>query len=175
MSIDIMLDLETCGVKPGCIVLSIGASSFDLNHTFYKKLCASCLKGAGLKEDPDTMKWWSKQDPIARAEAFSGTDSSVQVLGAFSDFLRALEVEHKDVYVWGNGADFDLPILAAVYETFGMRTPWKPFNGRCYRTLKNLYHNIKMERFEGMKHTALADAKNQAQHARDILKTHFAY
>jgi hypothetical protein len=31
-----------------------------------------------------------------------------------------------------------------------------------------------MKKFEGLKHSALADAKNQASHAREILSQHFS-
>lgn len=173
MSIDIMVDLETTGVSAGCGILAIGACSFLGKYTFYDRIHPHSCLTAGLKEDPETLKWWNKQDRAARDEAFSGTKDLVMVLGQFADFLRCLPAPSKVVYLWGNGADFDLPILSAAYSAVGMKTPWEPFNGRCYRTLKNLYKPIAMREFEGLKHTALADAKNQAAHAREILRIHF--
>jgi DNA polymerase III epsilon subunit-like protein len=167
---DVMLDLETCGVSPGCVILSIGACTFRGDRTFYEKISVMDSEHQGLFKDPATMAWWNKQDPEARKEAFSGAKDLVSILGSFSDFLRSI---NSDIYIWGNGADFDLPILAAAYIRVGMKTPWKPFNGRCYRTLKNLYFDVKMEPFEGMKHNALVDAQNQAAHARLILTKHF--
>ena len=171
MSLDIMIDLETTGVKAGCGILSIGASSFDLTKTFYEKIDHETCRKAGLVDDPSTIAWWQKQNPEARAEAFSGKKSIIEVLGAFQTWMNRLD--DKQIFVWGNGADFDLPILIAAYNSVGMAVPWKPFNGRCYRTLKNLYKNIPMQEFQGLKHTALSDAKNQAAHARDILRIHF--
>lgn len=47
-------------------------------------------------------------------------------------------------------------------------------NERCYRTLKNLYFNIKPLEFAGNKHNALHDALNQAEHASMILRKHFS-
>jgi hypothetical protein len=168
-----MVDLETTGTKAGCGVLAIGACSLDGTHTFYEKIDhLSCLS-AGLVDDPSTLKWWSKQEILAREEAFSGTKNLVMVLGQFADFLRSLPSPKKTIFVWGNGADFDLPILAAAYQAVGMEVPWEPFNGRCYRTLKNLYKSIPMRKFEGLKHSALADARNQAMHAHEILRIHF--
>lgn len=172
MSIDIMIDLETCGIRAGCTVLSIGASSFNQVHSFYNKIDPISSKERGLIEDPSTMQWWDRQKPEARIEAFSGTRTVEQALGEFSDWLRGIG-KKEDIFVWGNGADFDLPILAAVYAKVGMDLPWAPFNGRCYRTLKNLYKDVKAPIFEGMKHNALYDARYQAQHAYMILKKHF--
>lgn len=173
MSIDVMLDLETTGTKAGCCILAIGACSFSQEFTFYEKINLESCKIAGLRNEIETLKWWEKQTKEARDEAFSGTKDLITVLGQFSDFLRLLPATAKTTFVWGNGADFDLPILQAAYAKAGMKTPWEPFNGRCYRTLKNLYKTIEMRKFEGLKHNALADAKNQAMHAREILRIHF--
>jgi hypothetical protein len=172
-SIDIMIDLETTGIHPGCCILSLGASSFDQQHTFYQKISHDDSLRAGFFDDPFTIAWWNKQSLTARTEAFSGTTSIANVLGDFSTFLWRLPADKKKVFVWGNGADFDLPILQAAYLKLGMKVPWEPFNGRCYRTLKNLYKDVKMEPFTGVKHSALADAMNQAAHAHKILSKHF--
>ena len=45
-----------------------------------------------------------------------------------------------------------------------MPIPWKPYNGRCFRTIKNIHAEIIPNAFRGMKHNALEDAKNQAVH-----------
>lgn len=169
-SIDVMVDLETLGVNAGCTILTIGACTFDQNNAFYAKICRIDSDRHGFIEEPDTLAWWAKQDPEVRREAFSGVDPVIKVLGAFSDWITGLPA--KDVYIWGNGADFDIPLLKAYYEVCRMKTPWKPFNGRCYRTLKNLYSGIKGGPKVGHHH-ALADAKWQAAHAREILSQHF--
>lgn len=164
---DIMVDLETTGVAGGCGILSLGACTFDLGYNFYDKIShESCLEN-GLVDLPSTIAWWDKQNPLARAEAFSGTKSLAEVLGAFADWYSSIP---RTKFIWGNGADFDLPILQAAYDAVGMKKPWGPFNGRCYRTLKNLYPSISMGKFEGMKHNALDDAQMQARHALSILK-----
>lgn len=168
-----MLDLETCGTRPGCVVLAIGACSFDGEDTFYEKISVEDSKKFGLVQDPDTMAWWSKQDEAARQEAFSGTTILQTALGKFSDFIQSVTRRKGEVFLWGNGADFDQPILEAIYVAARMKYPIKPYNNRCYRTLKNLYKPIAMKSFQGLKHSALADARNQALHAREILRIHF--
>lgn len=175
MSKDIMLDLETLGTSPGCVILSIGASSFCGTYTFYEKISIESSKLSGLVEEPDTMRWWAKQSVEARNESFSGTSPLMGVLGRFSDFYSSIPTKpNEKKFIWGNGADFDLPILAAAYKAANMERPWEPFNGRCYRTLKNLYYEVKAPVFEGTKHTALADAQHQARHALMILRKHFS-
>jgi exodeoxyribonuclease VIII len=76
----------------------------------------------------------------------------------------------KDFLVWGNGADFDLPILSAAYVAAGFGgPPWKPYNGRCYRTLKNLRPDVPRPERRGTAHNALDDAVFQAEHAIALL------
>lgn len=160
-----MLDLETTGVSAGCCILSIGACALDLRDNFYVKVnLASCYE-RGLKDLPSTIAWWEKQDPVAKEEAFSGDTPILEALIRFSAWF------HKASKIWGNGADFDLPILGAAYEACGMEKPWKPYNGRCFRTIKNLYPYVIPSAFRGVKHNAYEDAKNQAIHLVKICHT----
>lgn len=171
-SMDVMVDLETLGTSPGCIILSIGATTFDERFQFYEKISLQDSDRQGFMEDPETMAWWSKQEPIVYAEATNGEKTVQEVLGEFSDWYKRLPA--TNVFIWGNGADFDLPILREYYTTMKMKAPWKPFNGRCYRTLKNLYPKITVTRAAAaVKHNALMDAIFQAQHACAILSQHF--
>ena len=166
---NVMLDLETTGVSAGCCILSIGACTLDLDTEFYAKIELSSCYDKGLKDLPSTLEWWDKQDPAVRTEAFSGVDQLAVVLIKFSDWLNS--VGEKKAKIWGNGADFDLPILGAAYEACGMEKPWKPYNGRCFRTIKNLYPDVIPSAFRGVKHNAYEDAKNQAIHLVKICHT----
>ena len=172
MGVDIMIDLETTGVSAGCCILSIGACSLDEKYKFYKKISLDSCYAKGLLDSPETMAWWGRQTAGARMEAFSGTTSLLEVLGEFSDWFHRTERIAGEAFIWGNGADFDLPILKAAYKACEMKEPWKPFNGRCYRTLKNLPENkqILADKFEGVKHSALDDAVFQARHMLKILR-----
>ena len=164
---NVMLDLETTGVAAGCCILSIGACTLDLDSFFYQKISLASCYDRGLRDLPSTLDWWNKQDPAVRTEAFSGVDQLAVVLIKFSDWLNS--VGEKKAKVWGNGADFDLPILAAAYEACKLEKPWKPYNGRCYRTIKNLYSDVPTNSFRGVKHNALEDDKNQAIHLMKIV------
>jgi exodeoxyribonuclease VIII len=169
---DIMIDLETMGTRAGCALVSIGAVAFGpkgLGEEFYEVVNSASCKG--LFVDVDTAAWWSKQSQEAREvlRLASRKASSLplpKALWKFRAYVRGVSV---DARVWGNGADFDLPILAAAYASIGEDAPWPPFNGRCYRTLKGLAREVKLER-GGTHHNALDDAKTQALHLIKILK-----
>jgi inhibitor of KinA sporulation pathway (predicted exonuclease) len=66
------------------------------------------------------------------------------------------------VSIWGNGANFDNPLLACAYEAVDVKPYYKFWNERCYRTVKNQYPDIKLER-TGTYHNALDDARSQAE------------
>ena len=174
---DIMVDLETLGTVPGCGVLSIGAVAFDpysdseeLGDKFYLVVDRRSCAKAGLKEDPDTLAWWHRQSPAAQQVLSDAQDPKVakQLTVALGDFNKFLP---SGARVWGNGADFDNPILACAYAAVGLKQGWAPYNGRCYRTLKGLpgARNVPFERV-GTYHNALDDAVSQALHAVRVFK-----
>lgn len=170
--IHVMIDLETTGKEPGCCILSIGAATFysplPNSHYFYERISHQSSLDSGFVDDTDTIRWWKEQSKDAYNEAFGGTAQIRDALLNFEAYLLGLK-KFGDVAVWGNGADFDNVILAAAYKKLDLFVPWDYRDNRCYRTLRNLLPYVKALPFEGTKHTALADATNQAAHAEALL------
>jgi hypothetical protein len=174
---DVMVDLETLGDGPGCVILSIGAVAFDplsgvIGGGFYSVVdTASCVV-AGLRYDQGTLDWWAKQSAEARAviaDAASGSAPPLaHALDNFSFYLTRFGGVAK-ARVWGNGADFDNAILAYAAKAVQRPKVWEHWNSRCYRTLKNLNRDVPMPERVGVFHNALDDAKTQAMHAVAIL------
>lgn len=170
----LMLDLETYGKGPGCTILAIGACFFsprsgEIGDKFYRAIDKEQSQW-GLKDHPDTVAWWEKQSDEAK-KVF--TDSNRRILpAALEDFgMFAMEgCEKKDLRIWGNGADFDNAILAYAYGACEMTVPWEFWNGRCYRTIKNLGHRAPIKRL-GTYHNALDDAVSQAEHLLEIVSS----
>ena len=168
--INIMIDIETLGTKPGCTILSIAAVPFAYASTedyepFYQKISETSCASYGLCSDIDTVNWWGRQSAEARTEAFSGTRDLKEVLEEFTAYLQ----QWQGCKVWGNGASFDVPLLEAAYSACDMQPPWKYFNSMCYRTLKTLYPQIPFVPAR-IKHNALHDAIAQASHAERIFR-----
>ncbi len=166
--VDVMIDIETLGTRPGCCILSIAAVPFSLTaplESFYERISIDSCIAAGLTVDDNTVAWWKKQDPVAMEEAFSGTAPIAEVLQRLNDYLATLGT----VRVWGNGASFDVPLLEAALSACSMKPKWSYTNSLCYRTLKNLFPFLRQPA-PTMKHNALADAKAQAVHAEKLLK-----
>jgi inhibitor of KinA sporulation pathway (predicted exonuclease) len=121
---------------------------------------ASCVR-AGLKMDISTIMWWMQQSEDARAAL---NTPAPQLWKALEDFTQWIDsTPAPDLEIWGNGANFDNVLLAAAYDACGLPRPWKHYQDRCYRTLKCLHPDMKIER-SGTHHNALDDARCQAEH-----------
>jgi 3' exoribonuclease, RNase T-like len=169
MSTHIMIDLETLGTTADAAILSIGAVVFDLetgmlDDTFYRVVSFESQPNRVLSRD--TLAWWMKQSPEAAAVFTDKNKFALQ--DALRDFAVWVPCLGK-VHAWSNGADFDLPMLTHAFDQCGLRQPWPTFNGRCYRTYKNLpgARDVKVIRV-GEHHNALDDAIYQAEHVCKI-------
>lgn len=182
----VMVDLETMGTVPGCAGLSIGAVEMNfermtLGAEFYTVVSLPDSLERYLHEDEDTKAWWEKQSPEARTvlEHANHPDAPTlpEAMHCFNEYLLGLG-GMRSIRLYGNGADFDNPILRVMWDAADVR----PFNskagffgGRCYRTLKSLDELLgpdfaapKLER-SGTYHNALDDAKTQALHLMEIV------
>ena len=174
MSTNIMIDLETLGTTADAAILSIGAVRFDLDtglldDTFYRVVSFDSQPNRVLSRD--TLAWWMEQSPEAAAVFTHKPKLSLpDTLRDFAGWVRSL----GSVHAWSNGADFDLPMLTHAFEQCGIKQPWPPYHGRCYRTYKNLpgARSVTVHR-TGAHHNALDDAIYQAEHVCKIHQTLF--
>lgn len=169
-ALPVMLDLETLGTGANSAIISIGACEFDpdtgeIGSTFHGIICKQSCFDIGAGFDQSTIDWWEKQTAAAKAASYAHEAPS-KVTDVLSDFAEWL---NKNTTVWGNGADFDNAMLAELYRKAGYKeNPWKFWNNRCYRTMKNMFPQVSMSR-HGTHHNALDDAISQAKHLCKIL------
>jgi exodeoxyribonuclease VIII len=158
-----MIDLETMALTPDCAIVSIGAVIFDPRYgivtddTFYVELK---WREQNRTISKSTRAWWKTQAPHIQAATMRG-DTSLQ--GALSDLEFWLP---DDVKVWGNGATFDISILEDAYRQCKHDIPWKFWNIRDMRTVKDMYESKRGgldRRSGGGEHNALNDAIWQAE------------
>lgn len=177
--VNVMLDLETLGTKPGCKILQIGACTFEdtpssrnLRQTF--EVTIDRVAQSRLVEDGPTLDWWEKQDVFAKLRVFGGKTFIGDAFKQFGDWISELKTQYSsvpgkgaDIIIWGNGATFDAPILGYAMEQYGYVIPWNFRKERCFRTLAAL-EIVEAPDFVGLKHTALTDAVYQAEYAEKI-------
>lgn len=171
--VNVMVDLETMGLRPDAAIVSIGAVVFDkmgvTDQTFFSAASLSSCLAIGLTTDPETVDWWSKQSVEAQSRWRTADAPSIeQAMIGFTKYLQFLG-KASDICLWGNGSDFDCVLLTSAYRALEADPPWKFYNVRCFRTLKNLCKLQEMKRL-GVHHDALDDAKHQASHAVRILQ-----
>lgn len=161
----IMIDLETFGVRPGCVIAQIGACAFSdkgVGHQFYASIDLESCTQWGLQFEPRTVLWWMEQSQDARDFIVHGKHRPLDV--ALDELRSAFDWKGKEI--WCNGADFDFPILAAAHDAVGKNLPWEYWAKNDYRTIKNhvgrdVFNRLKVE--PTVKHNALADAVSQAE------------
>lgn len=166
MTRHVMVNLETLGLTPDSVILSIGAVVFDEAAIYSEHHWVLDLDQPGRRIDAGTVKWWMKQNEAARSAIFSAKEIWM-LYRAIDEFNNLFDA---DARVWANGANFDIPILENVYtNAFDQSTPWKYKNTRCYRTVRAMFPGIDNEIDSmGEEHNALDDARHQAyvlQHA----------
>lgn len=178
-----MMDLETLGKVPGCVILSVGIVPFNphaeviekllLDDGYYSVVGTASCEDAYLTTDPDTERWWSKQTHEARRviEEAAGPDAPTlqDAVNGAVEYVTSHCPDPKEIRMWGNGSDFDNGIFNAAADAAKVKLPWG-FGGRCYRTLKTLDELLGPPfaappiKRTGTYHNALNDAQSQAIH-----------
>lgn len=164
--VNVMLDLETMGRTTTAVICSIGAVKFtvegEILDTFYCTVDAKDCKNHGLTTDKSTLEWWKKQPKHVLDQLVKDCLPLRDALTNFSKWYGT-----KSLPTWGNGVAFDNVILRNAYEAVGMNAPWKHWEDRCYRTMKNIII-VEPPARDGDHHNALDDAMFQAKHLQMI-------
>lgn len=161
-----MLDIETLGLEPTAVVLSLGAVFFDelgelLEGVHYVFNRSEYARRTGFTTNVETVVWWMQQSEDAR-KIFAQT--TVPIVESLADFSRSY-AKYECKTVWANGVQFDIPILENLHKQFNMVQPWRYNQARDYRTVRQLFPDIKPDVYDGVvAHNALSDARFQARH-----------
>lgn len=166
----LMIDVETLGIRPSSVILSVGLVVFHETLPITDDLITLDLNwqlAFGRTVDADTQKWWATQSVEAQVSAFNTTSRSD------ARQLRnhiAVVMEHYDIKeVWAHSPSFDLVLLKDYFDsmpTKGAASPWDFRQERDTRTLFALAGG-KLGDFgttrTGTAHNALEDARFQAK------------
>lgn len=162
----VMLDLETTGTRPGCVIRSIGAATFNPMllamgdpMDFYTNITAESCRQAGLIIEPATQEWWD--DPKradARTQLLVDPRPLREAIEDFHEWFRAVNAQ----WVWGHGAAFDIPIWEAACRALGILVPWDFRDVRDTRTVFHLAgFDLGEIKRQGTYHNSLDDSQHQ--------------
>jgi exodeoxyribonuclease VIII len=148
-------------VSPNAVVLSLGAVHFNpygngYGDKLYFRINIDDQDALGREVDPNTITWWSQQDPVVMEEAFS-PDNRISLVDAIDQF-------HKFAWgcdaFWAHGSIFDIVIIENIYKQLGRPVPWQYWQIRDTRTLFDL--GVDPDMPKSGKHDALQDAIRQS-------------
>lgn len=167
-----MLDLETLGTHPDCVILTLGAIKFDPfgnrepGPGIYLRLDINEQLAIGRSTLDSTIEWWAKQDPEVREEALGDSRSRTNI-GVMKKELNKflVGVDH----IWAQGPAFDIVILENLYRSQSWPIPWHFWQIRDSRTLFSI-HGDPRKLGRDQAHNALADCFYQAQAVQKIYK-----
>ena len=156
-----MIDLETLGVEPDSVIITLGAIKFDpyTDEDPHSGLYLRCdIEEQSEKYhrtiDENTLEWWGKQKPEIRDEAFGEHEDRVnmeQLTKAINKFCVGVD------QLWCQGPLFDYAILQNLYKGVGKPCPWNFWQIRDSRTLFAMMPSDPRKAIQEELHNALAD------------------
>jgi len=167
-----MIDLETLGVEPDCVIMTIGAIKFDPfsstepHSGLYLRCNVDEQTAMGRTVDDNTLAWWAKQKDSVKEEAFSDDDriSVEEITKKINKFCVGLD------YLWCQGPTFDFTILQNFYRMAQTPAPWNYWQIRDSRTLFAMMPQDPRKAIQEELHNALADCYYQAKCVQQAYK-----
>lgn len=167
----LMVDCETLDVGERPVLLSIGAVVFDdyeIHNYFHVTIDIENAKSHGFSVSQDTVDWWDRQDPAARAVAFNGICHIKLALVALVNFYKIYGCNE----IWSKGALADIRWINNALDYFNISKPWPYYREMCFRTFLKMVPKFDLP-FSGTRHNALSDATYQAEqfiYAKQLLQ-----
>ena len=172
MTTHAMIDLETLGTTPDCVVLTIGGVKFDPNSIssprdelyFRFEVDEQLAKGRTTLES--TLEWWGKQEESVREEALGDGNRTpvLEVLQALNKWCVGADT------IWCQGPVFDIAILENLYRQYDHHIPWAFWKIKDSRTLFGIMPKDPRKAIDFAAHNALEDCKVQALCVQQTIK-----
>lgn len=170
-TLHLMIDFESLGLRPNSVILSAGVCSVPPNLVpeaqWYGEfeIDSQTRYPYNRTVDLNTQAFWTKQGDMPQ-----GTTDLAEGIASLYLHLSYL-AERFTLQIWANGTDFDIPLLYNALDANECPSPFEYNSVRDYRTMRKAFWEVTAPPFEGKKHHALDDAKNQAAHL-DMIFNH---
>lgn len=164
MTTHAMIDLETLGTGPDCVVLTIGGVKFNPNavssprEEFYYRFEVDEQLDKGRTTLESTLEWWGKQEESVREEALGDGNRTpvLEVLQALNKWCVGANT------IWCQGPAFDIVILENLFRQYNHHIPWPFWKIKDSRTLFGIMPKDPRKAIDFAAHNALEDCKVQA-------------
>lgn len=169
----LVLDIETLSTAKSAAVLSIGwAIIKNCNIIQQNEVRLRLAEQIALGDvSADTLKWWLDGEKMDAMKALAllpeySADIALTILG---NSVTNTGTRWDEVMVWGNAPSFDCDILEHQYRVLGRGKPWKYWNERDIRTLRDV---AKLDRVTPkIAHSAMWDAVAEAEMLCNYLRS----
>lgn len=167
----VMIDLEFLDLKPSAAIMQIGAVVMDMDAlTITEELhidvsAISCI-AAGMTVGESTYRWWAGQDltVLKKHMAIEHTFDDMLEIADATMRVHNFFAAHAPAEIWACGS-MDQPIIENAFEATGLALPWRYYDWRDYRTMREEFGHLVIAPDPILpSHNALNDAKWQAQH-----------
>lgn len=170
--IDLMIDIETLGQGPGCVITSVALVPFNLNGKpledstpFQIQLHIGEQLAEGYTMNMDTLEWWLNNSLEVRRSTFGGVGWLSELTTELVEYIQQIEKEYKTYRLWATSAKMD---YGCIHYTFAKQGKPYPFNHtaeHCARTVRNLTKMLvpgyKLDADKGRNHDAIRDCITQ--------------
>jgi inhibitor of KinA sporulation pathway (predicted exonuclease) len=142
--IDIMTDIETLGNKENVSIIQLSAVAFDIrtNEKFDTfNMYVDINNATNLSVDGSTLIWWlneERRNLLAEILTHEDKKGLKNVLYNFGEWVKGLDCDNKEKYLWGNGILFDNRIIQESMRKNGLEYPIFYRNDRDVRTILEL-------------------------------------
>lgn len=164
MATHAMIDIETLGTEPDCVVLSVGAVKFnpfnsqEPHSRILWRPSADEQINAERSVLESTLEWWAKQDAHVRDATFT-EEGRISVSEFASELNKWLTGVDK---IWCQGPQFDMVILENLFKQFDHHRNWAFWQVQDCRTIFNMMPVDPRKAIQQNLHSADDDAFWQA-------------
>lgn len=161
----LMIDIETLGIAPTSVILSIAAVPFTSNgaetdNRFHELINLDSAIRDSRTIDAHTLAWWLKQPNGASDIILRAYDSKLSHFDCLAKLLEYVLLL-KPTTIWSRSPCFDITILENAYNAVRVQVPWHYRTLRDVRTVFGMV-NFDKERFDAnIKHDAELDCVQQ--------------
>lgn len=163
----IIIDIETLGRRNDAAITQIGViaadNSYNVIDKYFISISPSQWNTCNRTFTGETLLWWLQQktSPVGDKECLD-YKSALKALRRIIDCYQS-----DDTLIYTKGT-MDLFCLKDLYEYFGEETPWKFWQPRDIRSIKDMVSDWKAVKANS--HNALEDALNELEEIRINLK-----
>ena len=171
MNPEVMVDIESLSSRQDAAIIAIGLCLFDDKEILDSHQILIDPRFAPGHRDPETLKWWNRQDPDVFRKMMSG---DTMPWDACEEMYAICESTWEARTIWANAPTFDVNLLRRLFDLYDVDFPFHFSREMDYRSVKKFAKKMKIDFSEPLNsrsaHDAESDAVAQAEALQIMLR-----